>query len=187
MKIRKIKGRDLPNPMATDLIDDKIYNVLEIEKKMKWYRVVDESGEDYLYPPQLFEIAEDGMNKIIKDCIQRINYLYNFLDDAPQENDVADGINTANQFVNGGIGEHIANLVIINEGIKGVYTTANAVSDCLKEVNAFISELETLESKFGNDAKGNALKRTTRIFISKLVEIRSNLNIYLFDEKYSNY
>ena len=27
--------------------------------KMKWYCIIDESGEDYLYPPMLFEIVEE--------------------------------------------------------------------------------------------------------------------------------
>ena len=34
----------------------KVYNVLSIEKG--WYRIVDDSGEDYLYPPEMFEIVE---------------------------------------------------------------------------------------------------------------------------------
>jgi len=34
----------------------KIYYVLTIEKG--WYRIVDDSGEDYLYPPDNFEIIE---------------------------------------------------------------------------------------------------------------------------------
>ncbi len=38
------------------LTHDKIYTVLSIEKD--WYRIIDDSGEDYLYPPQLFEIVE---------------------------------------------------------------------------------------------------------------------------------
>ena len=42
-----------------DLINGKVYDVLEIDKKMGWYRVVDESGEDYLYPPHFFEIVEN--------------------------------------------------------------------------------------------------------------------------------
>lgn len=33
----------------------KIYTVLSIEKG--WYRIVDDSGEDYLYPPESFEIV----------------------------------------------------------------------------------------------------------------------------------
>ncbi|HET9953800.1 MAG TPA: hypothetical protein VFQ61_04835 [Polyangiaceae bacterium] len=37
----------------------KIYSVLSIEKG--WYRVVDDTDEDYLYPPSLFEVVQpDG-------------------------------------------------------------------------------------------------------------------------------
>lgn len=39
------------------LTHGKIYTVLSIERD--WYRVVDDSGEDYLYPPELFEIVEE--------------------------------------------------------------------------------------------------------------------------------
>ena len=35
----------------------KIYNVLSVEKE--WYRIVDNSEEDYLYPPDEFEIVEE--------------------------------------------------------------------------------------------------------------------------------
>lgn len=35
----------------------KLYTVLSIEKG--WYRLVDDSGEDYLYPPDNFDIAEE--------------------------------------------------------------------------------------------------------------------------------
>lgn len=35
------------------LTNGKEYNVLSVEKR--WLRVVDDSGEDYLYPPELFE------------------------------------------------------------------------------------------------------------------------------------
>lgn len=59
MKVRKKPGENMPEPCATDLIDGKIYDVIEVTKKMKWYRIVDESGEDYMYPPQLFEIVEE--------------------------------------------------------------------------------------------------------------------------------
>ena len=34
----------------------KVYDVLSVEKG--WYRIVDDSGDDYLYPPQLFEVVE---------------------------------------------------------------------------------------------------------------------------------
>jgi hypothetical protein len=41
-----------------DLVDGKEYEIIAVEKE--WYRIVDESGEDYLYPPQLFEIIKDN-------------------------------------------------------------------------------------------------------------------------------
>lgn len=39
------------------LTHNKVYTVLGIEKG--WYRIVDDSGEDYLYPPEQFEVVED--------------------------------------------------------------------------------------------------------------------------------
>lgn len=39
------------------LTHDKVYTVLGVEKG--WYRIVDDSGEDYLYPPEQFEVVED--------------------------------------------------------------------------------------------------------------------------------
>lgn len=39
-----------------ELTHDKIYKVLSIEKG--WYRIVDDSDDDYLYPPDEFEIVE---------------------------------------------------------------------------------------------------------------------------------
>ncbi len=38
------------------LTNGKIYDVLSVEKG--WYRIVDETGEDYLYPPEKFEIVD---------------------------------------------------------------------------------------------------------------------------------
>lgn len=35
------------------LTHGKIYDVIRVEKG--WYRIKDDSGEDYLYPPELFE------------------------------------------------------------------------------------------------------------------------------------
>lgn len=36
----------------------KIYDVISVEKE--WYRIIDDSGDDYLYPPELFEIVEES-------------------------------------------------------------------------------------------------------------------------------
>lgn len=51
MKIKYIGSKS--DPM--ELIKGKIYECLSIEKG--WYRIVDESGEDYLYPPEEFEVV----------------------------------------------------------------------------------------------------------------------------------
>ena len=42
------------------LTNGKIYEVMSIERK--WYRIIDDSGEDYLYPPEQFEIVEEYEN-----------------------------------------------------------------------------------------------------------------------------
>lgn len=42
------------------MINGKVYDVISIEKG--WYRIIDEEGEDYLYPPELFEIVDEGGN-----------------------------------------------------------------------------------------------------------------------------
>ena len=39
------------------LTKNKIYTVLSVEKG--WYRILDDTSEDYLYPPELFEIVEE--------------------------------------------------------------------------------------------------------------------------------
>ena len=38
------------------LTHNKIYTVISVEKG--WYRIIDDSKEDYLYPPEVFEIVE---------------------------------------------------------------------------------------------------------------------------------
>ncbi|EJP18414.1 hypothetical protein HMPREF1140_1320 [Lachnoanaerobaculum sp. ICM7] len=39
------------------LTNNKIYDVISIESG--WYRIIDDSGDDYLYPPDMFEIVEE--------------------------------------------------------------------------------------------------------------------------------
>lgn len=39
-----------------ELTHDKIYEVLSVEKG--WYRIVDDSDDDYLYSPDEFKIVE---------------------------------------------------------------------------------------------------------------------------------
>lgn len=51
----KVKFKGKSDPLA--LINGKVYDVLSIE--CGWYRIVDETGEDYLYRPECFEIIEN--------------------------------------------------------------------------------------------------------------------------------
>lgn len=51
MKVKYIGESD---PLV--LLNNKVYKVISIEEQ--WYRIIDETGEDYLYPPESFEIVE---------------------------------------------------------------------------------------------------------------------------------
>lgn len=53
--IKKIKFIGVSDPVY--MINGKTYDVISIENG--WYRIIDEEGEDYLYPPELFEIVSD--------------------------------------------------------------------------------------------------------------------------------
>lgn len=48
-----------------ELTRGKTYKVLSVEKG--WYRIIDDSGDDYLYPPDEFKIVEpdDGSTPMI--------------------------------------------------------------------------------------------------------------------------
>ena len=50
----KVKYLGESDPLA--LMHGKTYEVISIEQE--WYRIVDETDEDYLYPPDAFEIVE---------------------------------------------------------------------------------------------------------------------------------
>ena len=52
MRIKYI-GKTIPFALTKN----KIYEVLSIEKD--WFRIIDDTGEDYLYPPNKFEIIKD--------------------------------------------------------------------------------------------------------------------------------
>jgi len=51
-----MKVRYLKETKGGGLTCGEIYDVLSVEEG--WYRVIDSSGEDYLYPPEAFEIIE---------------------------------------------------------------------------------------------------------------------------------
>ena len=56
----KVKYLGESNPLM--LLNGKFYEVAEVEVDEKigpWYRIVDETGEDYLYPADGFKIVEE--------------------------------------------------------------------------------------------------------------------------------
>lgn len=53
MKIDTV--RYIGETISLELTNGKIYKVLSIERG--WYRVVDDTGEDYLYPAGNFEVV----------------------------------------------------------------------------------------------------------------------------------
>ena len=63
MKKVKYIGKEKMDFIVPDndiaLIPDKVYDLINISPKSNFYRIVDESGEDYLYPPEFFEIVEE--------------------------------------------------------------------------------------------------------------------------------
>ena len=61
MKVRILEDkRSLMGEFSTgDLLKGKIYDAIIDSGELKWYRIVDESGEDYIYPPEIFEIIEE--------------------------------------------------------------------------------------------------------------------------------
>lgn len=51
-----MKVKSITPTRFLETTNGKVYDVLSVEKG--WYRIVDDSGDDYLYPPQMFEVVE---------------------------------------------------------------------------------------------------------------------------------
>ncbi|MDD6155270.1 MAG: hypothetical protein PUB39_06935 [Eubacteriales bacterium] len=49
-------------PDLVALTSGKVYDVISVEKG--WYRIMTELEEDYLFPPEAFEIVEDTKKSI---------------------------------------------------------------------------------------------------------------------------
>ena len=60
MKVRVNEEKRNCNPSlyTDDLLTGKVYTVTEITHEWHWYRIIDESGEAYRYPPELLEVVE---------------------------------------------------------------------------------------------------------------------------------
>lgn len=52
----KVKYHGENDPL--ELLQDKVYDVIEIDAESGWYRIVDETGEDFLFPPEDFSIID---------------------------------------------------------------------------------------------------------------------------------
>lgn len=61
MKVRVNEdARQRTNYGTIELLPGKVYEAqLDSSLLKDWYCIVDESGEDYLYPPSLFDIVEE--------------------------------------------------------------------------------------------------------------------------------
>ena len=58
--IKRDKGlnvRFIGETIPLELKNNKIYSVISTEKGR--YRIIDDTGEDYLYPPEVFEIIPE--------------------------------------------------------------------------------------------------------------------------------
>ena len=53
-KMAGLKVKYIGESSHFELTKGKVYEVLSVEKD--WYRIADDTGEDYLYPPQLFVV-----------------------------------------------------------------------------------------------------------------------------------
>lgn len=51
-----MKVRYIGKTESSTFDNGQVYEVLSVEGG--WYRIVDKSGEDYLYPPEEFELVE---------------------------------------------------------------------------------------------------------------------------------
>ena len=65
LKVKYLSERQkyVPNSYVIffDFFPNKEYELVSIEEN-GWYRIIDESGEDYLYPPQKFEVVENEID-----------------------------------------------------------------------------------------------------------------------------
>lgn len=59
----KVKYLGESDPLG--LINGKVYEVLSIE--YGYFRIVDETGEDFLYDSDSFEVVEKGEVEVIED------------------------------------------------------------------------------------------------------------------------
>lgn len=62
-KIIRVKYIGENDPL--ELLSGKVYDVIEVDETSGWYRIVDETREDYLFDPEAFEIVEESQRKML--------------------------------------------------------------------------------------------------------------------------
>lgn len=62
-----VKNLGISDPLM--LLHGKSYKVIDIERG--WFRIIDETGEDYLYPPDLFIIEKINNVNSVKNLNDR--------------------------------------------------------------------------------------------------------------------
>ena len=68
-----MRVRYLGETSPLELTQGKVYDMLSVERD--WYRVIDDTNEDYLYPPEDFEVVEpeDGtIHCVLKASCDRL-------------------------------------------------------------------------------------------------------------------
>jgi hypothetical protein len=59
-----IKVKFIGKGSRLSLLNDKIYDARPSDKG--WYGIVDETGEEYAYPPEVIEVVESQVNESTK-------------------------------------------------------------------------------------------------------------------------
>ena len=62
-----MKVRYIGNCYPASLQHNKIYDVIEIDPVCGWYRIMDETEEDYLFPPDIFDVLETHTTREITE------------------------------------------------------------------------------------------------------------------------
>ena len=64
VKDMKVKYIGKSDPF--ELLSGKEYDVIEVDEESGWYRIIDETGEDYLFDPDDFEPLNGLSNNLVE-------------------------------------------------------------------------------------------------------------------------
>lgn len=85
-----MKARYLGKIDTPALVKNKIYDVISVEKG--WFRIMTELDEDYLFPPDQFEIVEKISSDVYKYIIKRVlERAFESINEPKDRNDFSNG------------------------------------------------------------------------------------------------